>query len=183
MSRSIIIAALLATVLAFYSASAYARPTYGAPWASTYPASSSLSNVTAGAVSNCQLCHSGATGFQPWNAYGWSIRQQMKPNNELIPVVSLAVALSAVEGLDSDGDGATNLAEINASTQPGWTVGANNTLFFATGVTTPGQTAPAAIIGSLDAVAVPGVGLIGGIALALGAALSGTAHSKRQKSA
>jgi hypothetical protein len=38
---------------------------------------------------------------------------------------SLAARLAAVESADSDGDGHSNLVEIEANAQPGWTTGLN----------------------------------------------------------
>ena len=58
----------------------------------------------------------------------------------------------AIESLDSDGDpgGTSNIDEIDADTQPGWTDGPNNTIYFDDGSTQTGQSAPAGILGNLD---------------------------------
>ena len=65
--------------------------------------------------------------------------------------MSLSAAIAACEPFDSDLDptGSDNLTEINADAQPGWTVGANNTIYFKNGSTTPGTTPPA-ILGDMD---------------------------------
>ena len=86
---------------------------------------------------NCQLCH---FDTQPpsWNGYGWDIRLAIGDSNcdgtdGTMPDgnVSLDEAFACIEGLDSDMDpGANdNIAEINASTQPGWTAADTNTIF------------------------------------------------------
>jgi len=103
---------------------------------------------------NCQLCHESATGGGSWNAYGWDIRLA-RENVAACDIggngsVSNEEAFFCVEPLNSDGDGSgyTNLDEIGVSTQPGWTNGANNTIFSDTGTLT-GQLPPDDI-GALD---------------------------------
>jgi len=56
----------------------------------------------------CGACHSEGGG-SPLNAYGEAFKKAGKTAN----------ALRAIEPLDSDGDGATNLAEIKAKSNPG----------------------------------------------------------------
>ncbi len=68
-------------------------------------------------LAGCQTCHQSAFGG-PFNAYGVALLDGR-------PTLScegseFATALAAVESMDSDGDGNSNLVEINASTQPGW---------------------------------------------------------------
>jgi len=74
-----------------------------------YPASDSANNAS------CQLCHGESTSN--WNEYGWGLRSNGQD-------------FAALEGTSSTNinNGTTNLDEINASTQPGWTTGANNNL-------------------------------------------------------
>lgn len=81
-------------------------------WESRYPNSTSAGNLT----DSCLLCHASNTRSQ-FNAYGWELVQNGRD-------------FAAAENVNSDGDptGATNLEEINANTQPGWTVGANNVI-------------------------------------------------------
>jgi hypothetical protein len=55
-------------------------------------------------VVNCKVCHDGAP--PRLNPYG----------SEL---VKAQMNFQSIEGLDSDGDGFTNIAEINAGTNPG----------------------------------------------------------------
>lgn len=81
-------------------------------WQARYPNSQSDDNLT----DSCTLCHASSNRAQ-FNAYGWELRQNGRD-------------FAAAESLNSDGDptGATNLEEINANTQPGWTTGANNVI-------------------------------------------------------
>jgi PKD repeat protein len=97
---------------------------------STYPASSSGTNA------GCQLCHGQSTNN--WNEYGWGLRQNGRN-------------FTALEGLPSVNinGGTTMLDEINASTQPGWTTGANNNLYASGGLISSTQTPPA-VMGLLD---------------------------------
>jgi predicted CXXCH cytochrome family protein len=131
---------------------AHARNNFYATWDSAYPASISDDNVITGTGTNCAICHSASGGGNPWNAYGWDMRVETKAGS------STAVALANIEGLDSDGDGVSNIDEINAGTQPGWTNGNNNIFFFKNLSTTLNQPPPSpAILGDLDALAgVPG---------------------------
>lgn len=80
-------------------------------WRSTYPNSTSADNL----ASECTLCHTDK--FSEFNGYGWDYRTNGR-------------SFSAIESLNSDGDpsGASNLDEINANTQPGWTDGPNNAI-------------------------------------------------------
>jgi len=80
-------------------------------WRSTYPNSTSADNL----ASPCALCHTDK--YSEFNSYGWAYRTN-------------GFSFSAIESLDSDGDpgGASNLDEINANTQPGWTEGPNNVI-------------------------------------------------------
>lgn len=95
---------------------------------STYPAS------TTGSAS-CVTCHgttaSGSSNTGTFNRYGAALRALTG---------GIAARLAQVEGADSDGEGNTNLQEINASAQPGWCAasrpGCNNGGFtLPTGVT------------------------------------------------
>ena len=102
---------------------------------STYPASST------GANGNCADCHRsvGGTGGG-LNEYG----QQLKLANR---------NFAAIEGLSSANvnGGTTMLDEINASTQPGWTTGANNNIYdFNNNLLASNASPPGGIAGDLD---------------------------------
>ena len=97
---------------------------------STYPGSSS------GANASCQLCHGSSTST--WNEYG----------NGLLNNGQNFAALEGLPSVNING-GTTMLDEINASTQPGWTTGANNNLYDRNGLIASAQTPPGGI-GTLD---------------------------------
>lgn len=128
--------ALLLALLASFGTpqTALARPDILAAWRGVYTQSTS-DDV------NCRLCHANAGGGSPWNPYGWSIRQQIEDQGK-----SFEEAFAAVEALDADSNGKTNLEEIRANVQPGWKPGAN--IVTAADATTQTVTAPT--IGRLD---------------------------------
>jgi len=111
-----------------------ARPDILASWRTFYPQSKS-DDV------NCRLCHVNAGGGSPWNAYGWSIHQRIVDQG-----MTFEQAFVAVQALDADNNGKTNLQEITANVQPGWRVGTN--IVYAADATTQTVTAPN--IGRLD---------------------------------
>jgi len=98
---------------------AVAFSSYLGTWGGIYPASSSDNNA------NCALCHTSSTSS--FNPYGAAIRDSSAG--------SIGARIQAVESANSDNDptGASNLVEINANAQPGWT-----------------GTAPASVSGDLD---------------------------------
>jgi len=113
-------------------------------WDTEYPSSLTDDNVINGTSKNCQLCHEDVNGGEGWNAYGWKLWELDDAG------FSRQQSITMAEAFDSDGDGTSNLTEIGANTQPGWTPGNNNTIYFSDGSTQTGQAAPAAILGSLD---------------------------------
>jgi hypothetical protein len=76
-------------------------------WESVYPSS------TLGATYSCQVCHTKAPSFNP---YGQAISDEWAKSGY---AGTAEAAIKAVEPLDSDGDGYTNVVEINANTLPG----------------------------------------------------------------
>lgn len=133
-------------------------PFYLGTWQGVYPSSLSDDNVIGGTGSSCQLCHRDDNGNDPFNAYGWDLREEYEV------LFDMPAAIAAVGGDDSDGDGISNNDEIAADTQPGWTEGANNTIFFEDGSTQGGQSPPAAILGDLDPLSDPWMDLGNGLA-------------------
>lgn len=120
---------------------ARALSSYLTTFNSTYPAS------TTGNAS-CVTCHgttaSGSSNTGTFNRYGAALRALTG---------GIAARLAQVEGADADGEGNTNLQEINANAQPGWCAasrpGCNNGGFtLPTGVTlldpAPANQAPTA---------------------------------------
>lgn len=82
---------------------AYARSSYLSTFNSTYGTSGT-------ALNSCNTCH-GSGGTSTFNPYGQAVRNGIG--------AGIAPALSSVEAADSDGDGFTNIVEINARTFPG----------------------------------------------------------------
>jgi hypothetical protein len=119
------------------ASSGYLRGTDG--FNLVYPASSSGLNAS------CNVCHSSGGGTD-LNAYGRAWAAQHNAG------LTVRAAFLAIEGTNSDSDptGATNIAEINANAQPGWTPGPNNTLYdmFTLAVVATGQS-PAFVNGNL----------------------------------
>jgi hypothetical protein len=127
-AAAICLAALLAS-----SPIAQANGTIATLWTTAYPSSQSYANA------GCLLCHAETT-TPLYNIYGISLKLN-------------GVNFAALDGSNSDGDptGASNLAEINANTQPGWTDGANNSVFDGTPNVIDGAASPpAAIAGAMD---------------------------------
>jgi hypothetical protein len=89
---------------------AHAASSYLTTWSNLYPASASDNNAS------CQICHGSST--QNINPYGFAMAQCNGASG------GISARIQAVEGQDSDGQGDSNLTEINANTQPGWTTGA-----------------------------------------------------------
>ncbi len=103
---------------------ANANPSYANVWEDYYGIggtsgidSSTMVIMDTATGKRCQVCHVERNGGSPWNAYGWAIRQADSGD--------LVVDFQAVEDDDSDGNGDTNLAEIVADAQPGWTTTGN----------------------------------------------------------
>ena len=136
-SRAAVLAAIVAMVV---PAAVLGFNSIGNTWSTVYPTSLSRSNA------NCQLCHRDAGGGEPFNAYGWA----------MLNAGTNAAGIRSIEGANSDGDpgGFSNLDEINANSQPGWTVGNTNTIYFYDGSTLTNQPPPAGI-GLIDPAATP----------------------------
>ncbi len=115
---------------------AHAMSSYLNTWNGIYPGSSSGNNAS------CQLCHGTSTGNL--NAYGAAI---------CAAGGNITARIQAVHNPNSDQDptGASNITEINASTQPGWTPGNVNPLFnFSCNATGTVTSPPGSISGQLD---------------------------------
>lgn len=117
----------------------------GASSAAAFPGALTAWQERYGAISpsgdnaQCQLCHANAGGGGAWNAYGWGIRDALDDlacdlDGDLD--VSNAEAFACVETSNSDGDGSghDDWTEIGLGTQPGWTLGAFNTIYTRTGM-------------------------------------------------
>jgi len=122
-------------------------------------------------AASCKLCHAASNNASSFNRYG----VDLDALGGGAATGDITSNLIAVEGLDSDGVGGTNLAEIQGGTQPGWcvatTAGCNNN-----GVTTlpppvptlpldpagPGNTPPVANAGPDQAVNVGQTAILNG---------------------
>ena len=102
------VAGAVIVAVALLAAVAYALPTDAATFKTLY----SPKAVSKVAAAGCLLCHDKApftkTGL---NAYGKDLAKQAKPRS--------AASFKAIENLDSDKDGVSNLKEIQAGTLPG----------------------------------------------------------------
>ena len=139
----------VAWVLVMTATQAGAFPQTLNAWQDRYGATSA-----SGGNAQCQLCHGNVNGGDPWNGYGWDIRDALVDlacDLNANGVVSNQEAFYCVELDNSDGDGSgyDNATEIGLGTQPGWTNGLFNTLFFKSGLVSINQPPPAGI-GALD---------------------------------
>jgi PKD repeat protein len=97
-------------------------------FSATYPASQTDDAYPPN--QGCPVCHQ-ASGFN-FNAYGESVRTTAAAQgvSSICTVNNLGPILAAIEAIDSDGEGNSNIDEITAGTQPGWcnpqTPGCNN---------------------------------------------------------
>lgn len=131
--------ALLGSVVSAY-------PSYLTNWRTVYPNSTTDDNVVNGTGSSCVLCHFATGGGKNWTGYGWKMRQNILAGQP----VNTAIANAGPFDSDADPTASSNLVEITANTQPGWTPGAHNTEYFDNGSTTTNLNPPAGIQGTLD---------------------------------
>jgi len=107
--------AVLPLAFLLASTSALAGPDCAAIFSSVYPGSQTED------LAGCQTCHQSTFGGNTFNVYGIDLRANGAQGAGFSCANGdFAAALVAVQGLDSDGEGNSNLDEINASTQPGW---------------------------------------------------------------
>jgi chitodextrinase len=100
---------LLAACLMVAAPSVKASDFYLTEWSGLYPSSATDDNA------GCLLCHGSST--RNLNPYGRSVALCSGASG------AIETRIEAVEGQDADAQGDSNLVEINADTQPGWTVG------------------------------------------------------------
>ncbi|MDJ0751141.1 MAG: PKD domain-containing protein [Woeseiaceae bacterium] len=78
-------------------------------------------NSTTDDGGSCQTCHESAGGGNNFNHYGVDLLANGASGSGFnCTNTDFAAALVAVEGFDSDGEGNSNIVEIEAGTQPGW---------------------------------------------------------------
>lgn len=112
----IMLSALALLLLVFTTA--LARNSFLKEWEDAYPHSNS-------GDAGCALCH--GTSTANLNTYGKDLCDAF---NGTIPD-NVTDALRSIDSQDSDGNGDSNLAEIDAGAQPGWTAGAVNQIYVA----------------------------------------------------
>jgi cytochrome c553 len=108
MDRRIVGMPALALLLCAFSTTADAKPEWLTAFNSRYPAATELTT--------CGVCHMNFTpGSTARNPYGVAFKNANGPNNP-------NAALAAIENTDSDGDGTSNIDEIDTATgfYPGW---------------------------------------------------------------
>ena len=129
---------------------ALARSSYYTIWQELYPDSLTGQNIIDGRGRSCALCHELDNG-SAFNAYGWRMRMGMNDG------LTADQAILAAEGYDSDVDPSQseNFSEIAVHTQPGWTDGPYNRIFFKEGAPLDNQLPPDRILGFLDPDLIP----------------------------
>lgn len=130
-AMGVLVVALLSIGSNIDTKKADSRPSFANTWQSTYPNSASFDQA------GCQLCHQRAGGGDGWNEYGWNIRQAIIEQE-----LSIDEAIAAAATMDSDGNDVSNLDEINANAQPGWTGGSTNAIYFSDGLVLQDQLPP-----------------------------------------
>lgn len=151
--RSLLLSAAMAAsglaVVLTTPQSASAWPPYLTEWQSIYPGSATDDHAIAGTGTGCVVCHIDPAGGSPWNPYGWEIRQKFLGGSTLHD----AILQSALWDSELNPRSWSNIVEINASSQPGWTAGLNNVSYSDSGVTT--GLPPAGVVGPLDPASSP----------------------------
>ena len=113
-NRFLLVPAVLAMAL-MAASDAEAWPNCTDVFAATYPGSTTENN------GGCQTCHQSSGGGGNFNVYGNDMLSNGASGaGPACTGVNFAAVLAAIESLDSDGEGNSNLVEINANTQPGW---------------------------------------------------------------
>ena len=131
-NRFTLVPVVLATAL-FASPAANAFPGCDSFFAAAYP------NSTTENLGGCQTCHQGQGGNM--NVYGRDLLANADAAaGSVCSLDGFAAAARAVENADSDGEGNTNLVEINANTQPGWCDTTLNPTCTNSGATPPNTT-------------------------------------------
>jgi hypothetical protein len=116
--RTMIAGVLLIVALVFFGhGTSYAKSGYKTSFESAYPA------AKGSVIDSCTLCHTSTSGSAPRNPYGAAYGSSGRN-------------FKTIEPVDSDGDGFSNLVEINAKTFPG-----DNTSYPAGDATKPVVTA------------------------------------------
>lgn len=138
--RAPLLALLAVMVVVLVPAVGSARSPYATDWSNKYPSSSSDNNA------GCQLCHGSSTST--WNPYGWAIKQQYDVSGDIVAAIASAETVNS----DADPTVSSNLKEITANAQPGWTYGAHNDVYDSNGSVTHNNPVPVNVTGLIDPV-------------------------------
>ena len=107
---------VLSLAAVFGSPTAEAWPACAAVFSAQYPDSQTASE------GGCQTCHQ-VSGAGDFNVYGRDLADFGAAGaGPACTSVDVAAALVAVEAIDSDGEGNSNIVEITVNAQPGWCV-------------------------------------------------------------
>jgi polyvinyl alcohol dehydrogenase (cytochrome) len=104
----------LMPALMLMAAPAWAISGYPPLWQAIYPASHTMTNLPVA----CNLCHISPGGGLNFNSYGTQIRAGLAQGLSFTLAVQAAESLASTSAL---GSSFTNLQEITANSQPGWT--------------------------------------------------------------
>ncbi len=125
----------LSLALCLFSIASHAGTGCDTVFKTTYPDS------TTDEGGSCQTCHEAVGGGNNFNLYGSDLLANGASGSGFnCTNTDFAAALVAVEGFDSDGEGNSNIVEINAGTQPGWCDTQLNTSCVNSGGTPPNTT-------------------------------------------
>lgn len=118
------------SILLIVESQGQARPSYGRAWKIYYPQSLTDENILEATGKICQLCHAYTDGGDPWNSYGWKLKQLNIRDN-------MEKAFKDAEDYNSDKDinGQSNIKEINNHKQPGWKFSKKNKIYYKNGTT------------------------------------------------
>src|SRR4249919_1254516 len=109
-------------IVTTWSGSAMALDSYLTSFQGLYPGSTTGTTAWSSTSARCNVCHSSGGGTDI-NGFGsaWALR-----HNAGRTVVE---AFQDIELDNSDGSSVSNIMEITANAQPGWSPGATNTLY------------------------------------------------------
>ncbi len=143
-TSSVIALAALFLCLPFH---VIAIPSFLESWRNLYPNSSSGER-------NCQLCHVQESGDEPWNSYGFEIRDAYLT---LFGSTDIDAAIEFVEDSDSDRDpqSLSNLQEIELGLDPGWAPGPINIWIYKNGDAIGGKLPPFAELSTTEETCFP----------------------------
>ena len=97
---------LMALAIVTLSVAVWAKSSYKSAFNTRY-------GTAGGNLDKCSLCHVDGQPYSVFNPYGDDLDTEYAKSKDI------TAALQAVEEIDSDGDGDSNIVEISAGTHPG----------------------------------------------------------------